>query len=166
MTGKAISPLRWRMIEDMTIRKLAPKTQASYIRAVRDFTVFLGRSPDQASAEDTCRPSVWPRPSAAGVREPLTEAGIPRRSAERPKPIKADLAAIYIIVILVEIAGSGRSKMFRTRTSDGAEQGGRLIKIDFGDQEIDERPHPRRQPAAMAHIDDIDLLDHPRCCSG
>ncbi len=40
------------MIEDMTIRKLAPKTQASYIRAVRDFTVFLGRSPDQARAED------------------------------------------------------------------------------------------------------------------
>ena len=52
MTVKAISPLRQRMIEDMTIRKLAPKTQASYIRAVRNFTVFLGRSPDQASAED------------------------------------------------------------------------------------------------------------------
>ena len=55
MTDKAISPLRRRMIEDMTIRKLAPKTQASYIRAVRDFTVFLGRSPDQASAEDLRR---------------------------------------------------------------------------------------------------------------
>jgi site-specific recombinase XerD len=52
MTDKAISPLRRRMIEDMTIRKLAPKTQASYIRAVRNFTIFLGRSPDQASAED------------------------------------------------------------------------------------------------------------------
>ena len=38
MTDKAISPLRRRMIEDMTIRKLAPKTQASYIRAVRNFT--------------------------------------------------------------------------------------------------------------------------------
>src|SRR5258708_8328455 len=55
MTDKAISPLRRRMIEDMTIRKLAPKTQASYIRAVRNFTVFLGRSPDQASAEDLRR---------------------------------------------------------------------------------------------------------------
>jgi site-specific recombinase XerD len=43
------------MIEDMTIRKLAPKTQASYIRAVRNFTVFLGRSPDQARAEDLRR---------------------------------------------------------------------------------------------------------------
>jgi hypothetical protein len=33
------------MIEDMTIRKLAPKTQASYIRAVRDFSIFLGCPP-------------------------------------------------------------------------------------------------------------------------
>ena len=55
MTEKAISPLRRRMIEDMTIRKLAPKTQASYIRAVRDFSIFLGRSPNQASAEDLRR---------------------------------------------------------------------------------------------------------------
>ncbi len=55
MTDKAISPLRRRMIEDMTIRKLAPKTQASYIRAVRNFTDFLGRSPDRASAEDLRR---------------------------------------------------------------------------------------------------------------
>jgi integrase/recombinase XerD len=55
MTDKAISPLRRRMIEDMTIRKFAPKTQASYIRAVRNFTVFLGRSPDQAGAEDLRR---------------------------------------------------------------------------------------------------------------
>jgi site-specific recombinase XerD len=55
MTDQAISPLRRRMIEDMTIRKFAPKTQASYIRAVRNFTVFLGRSPDQAGAEDLRR---------------------------------------------------------------------------------------------------------------
>jgi integrase/recombinase XerD len=55
MTDQAISPLRRRMIEDMTIRKFAPKTQASYIRAVRNFTVFLGRSPDQASTEDLRR---------------------------------------------------------------------------------------------------------------
>ena len=55
MTDKAVSPLRRRMIEDMSIRKFAPKTQASYIRAVRDFTIFLGRSPDQAGAEDLRR---------------------------------------------------------------------------------------------------------------
>jgi len=32
MTDEVMSPLRRRMIEDMTIRKLAPKTQQGYIR--------------------------------------------------------------------------------------------------------------------------------------
>jgi hypothetical protein len=48
MTDKAISPLRRRMIEDMTIRKVGPKTQAGYIRAVKNFADFLGHSPDRA----------------------------------------------------------------------------------------------------------------------
>ena len=55
MTDEAISPLRRRMIEDMTIRKLAPKTQEGYIRTVKNFAVFLGRSPDTASLEDVRR---------------------------------------------------------------------------------------------------------------
>ena len=48
MTDEAMSPLRRRMIEDMTIRKLAPKTQQGYIRTIKDFAAFLGRSPDTA----------------------------------------------------------------------------------------------------------------------
>ncbi len=55
MTDTPISPLRRRMIEDMTIRKLAPRTQAGYIRAVRNFSAFLGASPDKASFEDVRR---------------------------------------------------------------------------------------------------------------
>jgi hypothetical protein len=55
MTDQAMSPLRRRMIEDMTIRKLAPKTQQGYIRAIKDFAAFLGRSPDTASFEDVRR---------------------------------------------------------------------------------------------------------------
>ena len=34
MTDEAMSPLRRRTIEDMTIRKLAPKTQQGYIRTI------------------------------------------------------------------------------------------------------------------------------------
>src|SRR4051812_11362746 len=49
MTDKAVSPLRQRMIEDMTIRKLAPKTQHDYVQRVKHFAAFLGRSPDSAS---------------------------------------------------------------------------------------------------------------------
>ena len=74
MTDKAISPLRRRMIEDMTIRKLAPKTQASYIRAVSNFTAFLGRSPDQASAEDLRRYQL--HLAARGVSVPSQNATV------------------------------------------------------------------------------------------
>lgn len=52
---KGISPLRQRMIEDMRMRKLADKTQSAYIRAVRQFAAFLGRSPDTATVEDLRR---------------------------------------------------------------------------------------------------------------
>ncbi|HEX8799164.1 MAG TPA: site-specific integrase [Terriglobales bacterium] len=52
MTDEAISPLRRRMIEDMTIRKFAPKTQHNYVQRVKNFAGFLGRSPDTASLED------------------------------------------------------------------------------------------------------------------
>ena len=55
MTDEAMSPLRRRMIEDMTIRKLSPKTQQGYIRAIKNLAAFLGRSPDKASFEDVRR---------------------------------------------------------------------------------------------------------------
>jgi integrase/recombinase XerD len=55
MTDEAMSPLRRRMIEDMTIRKLAPKTQEGYLRTIKNFAVFLGRSPDTAGPEDVRR---------------------------------------------------------------------------------------------------------------
>ena len=50
-----ISPLRARMLDDMTLRKLGPKTQAGYVRAVSNLAKFLGRSPDIANAEDLRR---------------------------------------------------------------------------------------------------------------
>ena len=55
MTDKAISPLRQRMIEDMTIRKFASKTQHDYVQRVKNFAGFLGRSPDTASFADVRR---------------------------------------------------------------------------------------------------------------
>jgi site-specific recombinase XerD len=52
---RPISPLRQRMIEDMCLRKLSEKTQSGYLRWVKHFTGFLGRSPDTATAEDLRR---------------------------------------------------------------------------------------------------------------
>lgn len=48
----SISPLRQRMIDDLRMRKYGEKTALDYIRAVRNFTKYLGRSPDTASVED------------------------------------------------------------------------------------------------------------------
>src|SRR5258705_3902197 len=47
-----LSPLRRRMIEDMTVRNLSPATQRSYIHAVAKFSRYFGRSPDRLGVED------------------------------------------------------------------------------------------------------------------
>jgi integrase/recombinase XerD len=47
-----ISPLRRRMIEDMTVRNLSPATQQSYLNAVSKFSRYFGRSPDRLGLED------------------------------------------------------------------------------------------------------------------
>ncbi len=51
----ATTPLRERMIEDMTARGLHPLTQKGHIRACRRFAAFLKRSPDTATCEDIRR---------------------------------------------------------------------------------------------------------------
>ena len=55
MGTDAISPLRQRMIEDMSARQLTPPTQKGHIRACKRFAAFLKRSPDTATAEDLRR---------------------------------------------------------------------------------------------------------------
>jgi hypothetical protein len=67
MTEAPISPLRRRMIEDMTIRKFAPRTQEGYIRAVKGFSAFFGASPDRASFEDLRRYQLHLVASGAGT---------------------------------------------------------------------------------------------------
>ena len=52
MTQEKMSPLRARMIEDMRIRGMAETSQKAHIRALKDFTAFLGRSPDTATPDD------------------------------------------------------------------------------------------------------------------
>ncbi len=52
---KSISPLRQRMIEDMHMRKLDPKTQNAYLRHVIALGEFLGHSPHTATSEDLRR---------------------------------------------------------------------------------------------------------------
>jgi integrase/recombinase XerD len=71
-TTKPISPLRRRMIEDMTVRGFGEKTQNDYIRHVKNFTIFLGRSPDTATTEDVRAYQLSQR--EAGVQPPTMNA--------------------------------------------------------------------------------------------
>jgi hypothetical protein len=83
MAEQALSPLRRRRIEDMTIRKFTDKTQHDYVRRVKDFASFLKRSPDPAKPEDVrgfqLHLGVWASFPTFGknrVRVQLIEIGI------------------------------------------------------------------------------------------
>lgn len=65
-TDAPISPLRQRMQHDMLMRGLGSHTQQDYVRHVRRFAVFLGRSPDTATAEDIRRFQLHQHESGVG----------------------------------------------------------------------------------------------------
>lgn len=74
MSEKPISPLRRRMIEDMTVRNFVEKTRHDYIRQVLSLTAFLGRSPDTATAEDLRRYQL--HQAEKGVRPPSMNSSV------------------------------------------------------------------------------------------
>src|SRR5207248_193014 len=80
--AQPISPLRRRMIEDMTVRRIGEKTQSDYIRHVKNFSLFLGRSPHTATPEDLRAFQV--HQSAAGVQPP-TMNGTDRNARRSPR---------------------------------------------------------------------------------
>ncbi|WP_376988987.1 hypothetical protein [Bosea sp. R86505] len=94
------SPLRQRMIEDMTIRRFGEHTQRDYVRQVREFTAFLDLSPDRAKGR--CRPA-----SA-------------RRRPTRSWPTGCEVLVVrdpfHARSVLIEILGLGR---FRIVTRGG-----------------------------------------------
>jgi integrase/recombinase XerD len=74
MSQKPTSPLRRRMIEDMTVRKFVEKTRDDYIRHVKTFAAFLGRSPDTATAEELRLFQL--HQSETGVRPPTINGSV------------------------------------------------------------------------------------------
>jgi len=80
MSARPISPLRQRILEDMTARRIGETTQSNYIRRVQSFTTFLGRSPDTAT------------------RNPLGPEGALRRALHAPKrSVSAPRGLIYAV---------------------------------------------------------------------
>jgi integrase/recombinase XerD len=48
----AVSPLRRRMIDDMSLRNLSPATQRSYLHAVLKFSRYSDRSPERLGLDN------------------------------------------------------------------------------------------------------------------
>jgi hypothetical protein len=86
MTEAPVSPLRRRMIEDMTIRKLAPCTQESCIRAIKGFSAFIGASPDKASFEDLHRYQLHLVSKQADISLGCCEQQCPRSNSPISRP--------------------------------------------------------------------------------
>lgn len=115
-----ISPLRRRMIEDMTVRNLSPATQRSYISAVSKFSRYFGRSPDRLELEDVRAFQVhlistgisWPAPNQIvcalrffyGVT--LGEMLIPERIpyAREPRKLPVVLSADEVVQFLEAVS--------------------------------------------------------------
>src|SRR5215471_14501959 len=81
MSETPISPLRRRMIEDMSLRNFGEKTQHDYIGYVKTFSTFLGRSPAIATPEDLRRYQV--QQSQSGV-SPLAKVASPSNAPVSP----------------------------------------------------------------------------------
>lgn len=63
----AVSPLRQRLIAEMTMCRFSAETQRNYLRDVGRLASFLGRSPDTASVEDLRRFQIALQEAGLGV---------------------------------------------------------------------------------------------------
>src|ERR1700739_1213388 len=73
-SDRPVSALRARMSEDMKVRGFSEKTRNDYIRNVRAFAAFVGRSPDTATAEDLRR--FQHHQAQAGARPPSINSAV------------------------------------------------------------------------------------------
>jgi hypothetical protein len=85
MSKKPVSPLRQRLIDDITARRFSEDTKRDYVRNVRKFAAFLGRSPDTAASEDLRR-----YPNASRLR-------VECRLMSHQREIEVRLAALPIL---------------------------------------------------------------------
>src|SRR5258708_18239292 len=92
MSEQPISPLRQRMLEDMSMRRFVPDTQREYIRAVKRLATFLGRSPDTATPEELRAFQL--HLTETGVQPPTINATVSALrfffKVTRPRPVHDD----------------------------------------------------------------------------
>src|ERR1700746_456961 len=129
MSETPISPLRQRMLEDMSLRGFTPDTQGDYIRAVKKLAAFLGRSPDTATAEDL-RAFQLHLP-ASGVQPPTINTTVTvlrffswlvRRPAAAggPLTLSSPAKATLLWIILWRCSATAEHGIARQRAAAGA----------------------------------------------
>ena len=144
-----LSPLRRRMIEDMTIRNLSPATQRSYVHAVAKFSRHFGRSPERLGLEDVRAFQVhlvstgvsWPalNQTVCALRffygVTLGHAEIPERIvyARAPRTLPVVLSADEV----VRVPGGGAEPEDTHRPDDGL----RSRSSRLGDRRAEGRRH-------------------------
>ncbi|MER8664516.1 site-specific integrase [Mesorhizobium sp. M1148] len=149
-TDAPISPLRQRMQHDMLMRGLGSHTQQDYVRHLRRFAVFLGRSPDTATAADIRRFQLHQHESGGGPatinwRRLGTAVPVPRDAeASGSGACAGDHEVLAQAARGAERGGSGAAARSRTRHQV---QGRARRRLSRG---------PARVEVAHLKIDDID----------
>ena len=99
------SPLRARMIEDMTVRGFNEQTRQHYVRHVRSFAAFIRRSPDTATEEDVRRFQLHQRQSGmqpSSMNSPLRPCT--RNSVSpNPDPLALNLATAIALQLARDV---------------------------------------------------------------
>ena len=171
---KSISPLRQRMIDDMKLRKLAPKTQAAYLRAVIKFTCFFGVTLERLSAlkrmSRVRKPQKLPRVlSVDEVARLLAGASNPKHRAALAVAYGAGLRASEVVHL--KIADIDSERMIVRVGVAGA-----TTRLSGGDGLLRGRGHLPRPGSCVApgpcrthqswpvkgHVSDRAL---PQCCA-
>jgi hypothetical protein len=114
MSEKPISPLRQRMIEDMSVRNFVEKTRSDYIRHVCTFTAFLGRSPATAGPEDPRRFQKAEEVRQKLAAKPAQQTAVPaQQSSDASAGVRTSLQLSGLSVAGIRSIVSGKSTRMR-----------------------------------------------------
>jgi integrase/recombinase XerD len=146
---RPVTPLRQRMLDDMALRSMGSRTQHDYVRHVRAFAAFLGRSPDTATAEDVRRFQLHQREDCVGESTingtvsalrflfgvTLERPDLSRRLVRSRRPRKLpDVLSIEVVAKLLEAAPG-----IKYRAALGVAYGAGLRVSEVAHLKVDDR---------------------------
>jgi hypothetical protein len=130
---RPVSALRARMIEDMRVRAFTEKTRNDYVRNVRAFAAFIGRSPDTATAEDLRRFQL--HQTQTGMQPPSINSAVAART--RASSAEQDQWR-FRFARDSALEGPARARFHHRRRSEASAPGfsGELVELPAGPRAI------------------------------